>query len=138
MILNKKNPNVESQLFTSELEKFRPYQTRLAGLLHKQQDLLSEVVRAFKSLLQEQAGSKDQADIETAQQDVDHLIARFRAARGGWEDVRDGAEYMPYFALANSKKRNSILYLTERVTRPCVGESEQIHYRSSCRRGSHI
>ena len=93
MILNKKNPNIESQLFTSELEKFRPYQTRLAGLLHKQQELLSEVVRGFKSLLQEQAGSREQADIESAQQQVDSLISRFRAARGGWEDVRDGSEY---------------------------------------------
>jgi hypothetical protein len=95
LILNKKNPNIEAQLFTSELEKFRPYQTRLAGLVHKQQDLLSEVVRGFKSLLQEQAGSKEQADIELAQQQVDALISRFRAARGGWEDVREGAEYSP-------------------------------------------
>lgn len=93
MILNKKNPNVESQLFTSELEKFRPYQTRLAGLLHKQQELLSEVVRGFKSLLQEQAGSKEQTDIESAQLQVDSLISRFRATRGGWEDVREGSEY---------------------------------------------
>ena len=74
MILNKKNPNIESQLFTSELEKFRPYQTRLAGLAHKQQELLSEVVRSFKGLLQEQAGSKEQADIEAAQQQVDALV----------------------------------------------------------------
>lgn len=96
MILNKKNPNIESQLFTSELEKFRPYQTRLAGLVHKQQELLSEVVRSFKGLLQEQAGSKEQADIEAAQQQVDALIARFRAAKGGWEDVREGAQYEPF------------------------------------------
>lgn len=105
MILNKKNPNIESQLFTSELEKFRPYQTRLAGLLHKQQDLLSEVVRAFKSLLQEQAGSKEQEEIQTAQQQVDALIARFRAARGGWEDVREGAEYIPVLVEANHIER---------------------------------
>jgi hypothetical protein len=96
LILNKKNPNVESQLFTSELEKFRPYQTRLAGLSHKQQDLLSEVVQNFKSLLQEQAGNKDQTDIQSANQQVEALVARFRAARGGWEDVREGSEYAPY------------------------------------------
>jgi hypothetical protein len=93
LILNKKNPNVESQLFTSELEKFRPYQTRLAGLVHKQQELLSDVVKAFKSLLQEQAGSKEQDEIEAAQQEADNYVARFRAARGGWEDVREGAQY---------------------------------------------
>ena len=92
MILNKKNPNIESQLFTSELEKFRPYQTRLAGLIHKQQDILSEVVSAFKSLLQEQSGSKEQSDIEAAHEQVDSLISRFRAARGAWEDVREGSE----------------------------------------------
>jgi tyrosine-protein phosphatase non-receptor type 23 len=92
LILNKKNPNIESQLFTSELEKFRPYQTRLGGLVHKQQDLLSEVVKAFKALLQEQAGSKEQEEIEAAQQEADNYIARFRAARGGWEDVREGAQ----------------------------------------------
>jgi len=95
LILNKKNPNIESQLFTSELEKFRPYQTRLAGLIHKQQDLLSEVVRSFKSLLLQQAGSKEQEEIQNSQQQVDSLIARFRAARGGWEDVREGAQYAP-------------------------------------------
>ena len=92
MILNKKNPNIESQLFTSELEKFRPYQTRLAGLAHKQQDLLSEVVRGFKALLQEQAGSKEQADIQEAQQEVDAHISRFRSVKGAWEDVREGAK----------------------------------------------
>jgi hypothetical protein len=108
LILNKKNPNIESQLFTSELEKFRPYQTRLAGLVHKQQDLLSEVVRAFKSLLQEQAGSKEQEEIQTAQQHVDALIARFRDARGGWEDVREGAEYVHFVLFANEIARVSI------------------------------
>jgi hypothetical protein len=95
LILNKKNPNIESQLFTSELEKFRPYQTRLAGLVHKQQDLLSDVVRGFKSLLQEQAGSKEQEEIESAQHQLDALISRFRATRGGWEDVREGSQYFP-------------------------------------------
>ena len=101
LILNKKNPNVESQLFSSELEKFRPYQTRLAGLVHKQQDLLSEVVRAFKALLQDQAGSKEQEEIQLAQQQVDSYISRFRAARGGWEDVREGAEYSRSSMYAN-------------------------------------
>jgi ALIX V-shaped domain binding to HIV len=94
--LNKKNPNIESQLFSSELEKFRPYQTRLAGLAHKQQELISEVVKSFKSLLQQQAGSKDQADIESANQQVDAIVARFRSAKGAWEDVRAGAEYRPH------------------------------------------
>ena len=94
LILNKKNPNIESQLFPSELEKFRPYQTRLAGLGVKQQDLLSEVIRSFKSLLQEQAGSKEQKEIEAAQEEVDGYISRFRAAKGGWEDVREGSEYV--------------------------------------------
>jgi ALIX V-shaped domain binding to HIV len=92
LILNKKNPNIESQVFTSELEKFRPYQTRLGALVLKQQGLLSEVVQSFKALLQEQAGSKEQADIQAAQLEVDNISSRLRAARGGWEDVREGAE----------------------------------------------
>jgi len=78
--------------------------------VHKQQDLLSEVVKAFKSLLQEQAGSKEQSDIELAQQQVDVLNSRFRAARGGWEDVRDGAEHSPLPIRSNriGKVYNSI------------------------------
>jgi len=63
-------------------------------LIHKQQELLSDVVRAFKALLSDQSGSKQQADIEMAQHQVDAMNARFRAARGGWEDVREGAEYL--------------------------------------------
>jgi ALIX V-shaped domain binding to HIV len=93
LILNRKNPNIEAQVFASELEKFRPYQTRLEGLIHKQKELLQEVITSFKKLLSEQSGSKEQSDIETAHQQVDALNARFRAARGGWEDVREGAEY---------------------------------------------
>ena len=79
-------------MFTSELEKFRPYQTRLAGLVHKQQDLLTEVIRAYKSLLQEHAGSKDQAEIKAAEQQVDALLPRLEAAKGAWEDIRGGCE----------------------------------------------
>ena len=108
LILNKKNPNIESQLFTSELEKFRPYQTRLAGLIHKQQELLSEVVTAFKTLLQEQTGSKEQEEIEAAHQESDNYVARFRAARGGWEDVREGAQYAIIWEFANDSGKEFI------------------------------
>jgi hypothetical protein len=36
-LLNRRNPGFETALFTAELEKFRPYQQRLASTVHHQE-----------------------------------------------------------------------------------------------------
>jgi hypothetical protein len=54
LILNKKAiTNHENQLFQAELEKFRPYQTRLLQANHKQSLLMKELTKAYSDLLQD-------------------------------------------------------------------------------------
>ncbi|AAW44609.1 hypothetical protein CNG02100 [Cryptococcus deneoformans JEC21] len=43
LLLNRRSQNVEPQLFASELEKFRPYQTRLAAAVSASRSILQEL-----------------------------------------------------------------------------------------------
>lgn len=81
-------------LFATELEKFKPYQARLAAAIQAQEDVLEDVAQALrrlesvpgvKRLIRERTGEESRTrDIE----------ARFRKAWEGYEDVRVGLEYV--------------------------------------------
>ncbi|KAG8823025.1 bck1-like resistance to osmotic shock, partial [Serendipita sp. 401] len=50
LLLNRRNAGVEPSLFATELEKFRPYQSRLAATTHAQQTTIQEIAHMWKSL----------------------------------------------------------------------------------------
>jgi hypothetical protein len=81
-------------LFATELEKFKPYQARLAAAIQAQKDVIEDVAQALrklesvpgvKRLIRERSGEENRTSA---------VEARFRNARDGYEDVRTGLEYV--------------------------------------------
>ena len=81
---------MESTLFANELEKFRPYQQRLASTVHHQQVTLQELTGLWKKLRDHASrgpGAKKWEEREKRKKDT---IKRFSRARDGYMEVRDG------------------------------------------------
>lgn len=90
LLLTRRNNGVEPALFAAELEKFRPYQQRLAATVHQQEIALQEVQNLWKSLRDaggRGAGAKRWDEREKRKKDA---IRRFSKVRDGYMEVRDG------------------------------------------------
>ncbi|KAK8854590.1 hypothetical protein IAR55_003329 [Kwoniella newhampshirensis] len=67
LLLNRRSQNVEPQLFASELEKFRPYQGRIAAAVQASKSILQELemlvrqVEKGKGIRELQRGTKERA-----------------------------------------------------------------------------
>ncbi|KAJ7430177.1 BRO1-domain-containing protein [Mycena galericulata] len=90
LLLNRRNTGVEPTLFAAELEKFRPYQQRLAATIHHQEVALQDIASRWKIL-------KDFTEFRSPARKWDEKekrrkegIRRFGRAREGYEEVRDG------------------------------------------------
>lgn len=90
LLLNRRNTGVEPTLFAAELEKFRPYQQRLAATIHHQEVALQDVAARWKML-------KDFTDFKSPARKWDEKekrrkegVRKFGQARKGYEEVRDG------------------------------------------------
>lgn len=90
LLLNRRGGNVEPTLFAAELEKFQPYQQRLASTVHHQEIALQEVAQlwhALKDLAGKGPGAKKWDDREKKKRET---LLRFAAARENYLEVRDG------------------------------------------------
>ncbi|KAF9224881.1 BRO1-domain-containing protein [Gyrodon lividus] len=90
LLLNRRNTGVEPTLFAAELEKFRPYQQRLAATVHHQQMSLQEIQGLWKSLRDiagRGPGAKKWEEREKRKKDA---VRRISCARDGYMEVRDG------------------------------------------------
>lgn len=90
LLLNRRNTGVESTLFAGELEKFRPFQQRLAATIHHEQMSLKEVTtlwRSLKDLAGRGPGARKWEERERRKKDT---IKRFSRARDGYMEARDG------------------------------------------------
>lgn len=90
LLLNRRNTGGESTLFAGELEKFKPYQQRLASTIHHEQATVQEVStlwRALKSLAGRGPGARKWEERERRKKDT---VKRFSQARDGYMEVRDG------------------------------------------------
>lgn len=90
LLLNRRNTSVEPTLFAAELEKFRPYQQRLASTVHHQQVTLHEVQSLWKSLKDlagRGPGAKRWDEREKRKKDT---VRRFSRTRDVYMEVRDG------------------------------------------------
>ncbi|KAH9474563.1 Vacuolar protein-sorting protein BRO1 [Psilocybe cubensis] len=90
LLLNRRNAGVEPTLFAAELEKFRPYQQRLASTVHHQEMALQEVTTLWKGLKElagRGAGARKWEEREKRKKDT---VRRFSRARDGYMEVRDG------------------------------------------------
>ncbi|GBE83332.1 Vacuolar protein-sorting protein [Sparassis crispa] len=90
LLLNRRNTGVETSLFAGELEKFRPYQQRLAATVHHEQVTLQELSalwRGLKDLAGRGPGARKWEERERRKNDT---VRRFSRARDGYMEVRDG------------------------------------------------
>jgi tyrosine-protein phosphatase non-receptor type 23 len=92
LLINQRNTGVEPTLFATELEKFRPYQSRLAATIHAQQVTLQEITQLWKTLKVKGGSGKGVRKWEERQKRTNDLIKRFASAREGYLEVRDGIQ----------------------------------------------
>ncbi|KAJ7713471.1 BRO1-domain-containing protein [Mycena maculata] len=120
LLLNRRNTGVEPTLFAAELEKFRPYQQRLAATIHHQEVALQDVVARWKVL-------KDFTEFKSPARKWDEKekrrkegVRRFGRAREGYEEVRDGlAKGLQFYTeltdLTAKLRRNVKAFVSGRV-----------------------
>ncbi|KAH6687990.1 vacuolar protein-sorting protein BRO1 [Plectosphaerella plurivora] len=93
LILNKKNiANHEQQLFESELEKFRPLQTRLLQANQKQSSLMKELNASFNTLLQDKRVRSEQSKYEAIQRQRASAINRYKRAYQEFLEMEAGLQ----------------------------------------------
>ena len=88
-LLNRRNTGVEHALFAAELEKFRPYQQRLALTVHQQEVALSEVTAAWKGLKELAGCGAGERKREEGEEGAVETVKRFGKARDEYMEVRD-------------------------------------------------
>ena len=94
LLLNRRNTGVEPTLFAAELEKFRPYQQRLAATAQFQQVVLQEVGFLWKGLRESAGRGPGARKWEERERKKKDTIKRFQRARDGYMEIRDGLTYV--------------------------------------------
>lgn len=91
LILNKKSiAGQESQLFESELEKFRPHQNRLLQANHKQATLMKELTKTYGDLLQDKRVRAEQSKYESITRRRNTVMARYKKVYEAFNDLLSG------------------------------------------------
>jgi tyrosine-protein phosphatase non-receptor type 23 len=90
LLLNRRNSGVEPTLFAAELEKFRPYQQRLAHSVSSQQTTLKEITQLWKGLKDLAGRGPGARKWEERERRKKQTVQRFSRARDGYMEVRDG------------------------------------------------
>ncbi|KZS88031.1 BRO1-domain-containing protein [Sistotremastrum niveocremeum HHB9708] len=119
LLLNRRGQSVDSSLFAAELEKFRPYQQRIALSVASQQSTIQEVATLWKGLkdvASRGAGAKKWEERERKKMEV---VKRFARARDGWMEVKEGLAkglqfYRDLSDLSNSLRRSITSFITGR------------------------
>lgn len=93
LILNKKAvTSHETQLFKTELEKFRPYQTRLLQANHKQSALMKDLTVSFNRLLQDKRVRSEQSKYEAITRQKSTVLAKYRKVYQEFIELESGLD----------------------------------------------
>jgi hypothetical protein len=93
LILNKKSiASYESQLFKSELEKFRPHQNRLVQANHKQSALMKELTVTFNNLLTDKRVRAEQSKYDSVQRQRASVVNKYKRAYQEFLDLEAGLQ----------------------------------------------
>ncbi|KAK9765041.1 bck1-like resistance to osmotic shock [Basidiobolus ranarum] len=90
LILHMKSPNTKSQLFTSELEKFKDHQNRIATTIRLQQATIQELSGLFKTLMESAEAKRVQRTWDNAETKRDEIADKLRIAANDYLDIKDG------------------------------------------------
>ncbi|KAI7851752.1 BRO1-like domain-containing protein [Circinella umbellata] len=89
LILNKKTSNVEQQIFTAELEKYKPHKQRISATIQQQQQTIRELTDAFKALVEDKEAEKLQKRYGQIDQKRQVVISRFNNAKTNYFETRE-------------------------------------------------
>lgn len=120
LLLNKRNTGVEPTLFAAELEKFRPYQQRLAATVHHQEVALQELGslwKGLKDLAGRGPGARKWDEREKLKKDT---VRRFSRVRDVYMEIRDGLAkglqfYSELFDLTSKLLANTRKFVSART-----------------------
>ncbi|KAF8524228.1 BRO1-like domain-containing protein [Gautieria morchelliformis] len=90
LLLNRRNSSVEPTLFASELEKFKPYQTRIQSTVQYQQAALQEISQYWKGLRDLAGRGAGARKWEEKEKRKTSSIKQFGRARDTWMEIREG------------------------------------------------
>ena len=82
--------NHETQLFQSELDKFRPHQQRLLQATHKQNALMKDLTKIYGGLLQDKRVKSEQAKYEHFTRQRNAVLIKYRKVFQAFNDLIDG------------------------------------------------
>ncbi|EFI27542.1 vacuolar protein-sorting protein BRO1 [Coprinopsis cinerea okayama7 len=119
LLLNKRNTGIEPTLFAAELEKFRPYQQRLAATVHHQDVAIQELTALWKGLKDLAGRGPGARKWEEREKKKNDTVRRFSRARDVYMEVRDGLTkglqfYSELTDLTKSLKDHAHSFLNER------------------------
>ncbi|BFZ63675.1 bck1-like resistance to osmotic shock [Saitoella coloradoensis] len=92
LILNKRHPGGEKEVFRHELEKFRPYSQRISATIAKGEDVLGEISARFKALNEDSGARKQRKRWDGLRRGRDQSTRRFGDAYDAYKDVREGVK----------------------------------------------
>jgi hypothetical protein len=102
-------------LFAAELEKFRPYQQRLASTVHHQELALQELSTLWQGLKDLAGRGPGARKWEEREKKKKETIKRFSRARDRYMEVRDGLAYVPITTHLTDHCNNA-LFLQKRAS----------------------
>ena len=93
LILNKKAiSSQEAALFKSELEKFRPHQSRILQANHKQNSIMKELTRTYSALLSNPAVKAEQNKYESFSRQRASVLSKYRKVHQAFTDLIAGLD----------------------------------------------
>lgn len=76
-------------MFTNELEKFRPYQNRLAATIQVQSALVDDISKLYKQLTTNVKGKESLKKADLKDRKRAEAIARLSRCRDGWVETKE-------------------------------------------------
>lgn len=114
LILNKRAiTSQDHQLFKTELEKFKPYQTRILQANHKQSSVMKELSKTYGTLLQDKRVRTDQSKYEMFSRQRNAVLSRYRRSSQAFADLSAGLERARVFY---SETKGTVESLSQNVS----------------------
>jgi tyrosine-protein phosphatase non-receptor type 23 len=119
LVVNRRNQNMSTQIFAQELEKFKPYQSRIALCNSQQQQTLIEVTQKWKDLTEGKLAKQLQKRFTETEASRRKLVERLRSARDSNAEVRATVSkgltfYSDLLEIVAALRKNAESFVAER------------------------